>query len=251
MQAIVVCERVFSLGAAPRYGRRRWHLLAMLGLATPAPSAAQSKLTNQTLFDTVSFLPEHYDKRVAQFAQEPTSSGAVIYLGDSITEGGAWSALTGDSTTLNRGIGGDITYGVLHRLDEVLRHRPSKLFILIGINDIAKDIPELVIADNCRQIVRRVQQASPSTRIFLQSVLPLSPSYAGFPQHYDKAGHVAALNPLLRRLAATAKITYVDLWPALADSHGRLDSRYTGDGLHLNRRGYERWIVRLTQVGAL
>ncbi|MEP7347737.1 MAG: GDSL-type esterase/lipase family protein, partial [Gemmatimonadaceae bacterium] len=131
-------------------------LLTLFGLVSPTTARAQSSLTNQTLFDTVSFLPEHYDAKVAQFREEPASNGVVIWLGDSITEGGSWGSLIGDSTTLNRGIGGDITYGVLHRLDEVIRHRPSKLFILIGINDIAKDIPEAVIADNCRKIVRRV-----------------------------------------------------------------------------------------------
>jgi hypothetical protein len=164
--------------------------IAMLLLAAPSLAAAQSKSTNQTLFDTVSFLPDHYSTKVGQFGREPASNGAVIWLGDSITEGGSWGQLIGDGTTLNRGIGGDITFGVLHRLDEVLRHRPSKLFILIGINDIAKDIPELVIADNCREMIRRVQQASPATRIYLQSVLPLDPSYPGFPQHYDKLERV-------------------------------------------------------------
>lgn len=235
----------------PARNRRTFSAVALVGLAASAPAAAQSKLTNQTLFDTVSFLPDHYITMVAQFQQQQASTGAVIWLGDSITEGGSWGQLIGDSTTVNRGIGGDITYGVLHRLDEVVRHHPSKLFILIGINDIAKDIPEVVIADNCRLIVRRVQQGSPSTRIYLQSVLPLEPSHAGFPQHYDKTEHVSVLNRLLGKVAASAHITFVNLWPAFVDSRGNLDSRYTADGLHLNAAGYKRWVARLRQVGAL
>jgi lysophospholipase L1-like esterase len=30
-----------------------------------------------------------------------------------------------------------------------------------------------------------------------------------------------------------------------------MDRRYTGDGLHLNAAGYDRWVARLKQVGAL
>jgi len=33
--------------------------------------------------------------------------------------------LLGDTTVMNRGIGGDITYGVLKRLDDVIRRAPS------------------------------------------------------------------------------------------------------------------------------
>jgi len=61
-----------------------------------------------------------------------------------------------DSTVINRGIGGDITFDVLQRLDDVIKRKPSKLFILIGINDIGKDIPDAVIADNYRKIITRV-----------------------------------------------------------------------------------------------
>jgi len=49
---------------------------------------------------------------------------------------------------LNSGIEGDITSGVLARLDEVIRHQPAKLFICIGTNDLARGIavPSIIIA---------------------------------------------------------------------------------------------------------
>src|ERR1700757_523012 len=118
------------------------------------PFAVQAQqVTNQRLFDTIPFIPEHTPQRIAQFAKEPIVTGKIIFLGNSITEMGNWKKVTGDTTVINRGIGGDITFGVLKRLQDITDRHPSKLFILIGINDIGKDIPDAVIADNYLKIV--------------------------------------------------------------------------------------------------
>src|SRR5688572_4929081 len=90
-----------------------------------------AQVTNQRLFDTIPFLPEHYARRVAQFEKEPVVTGKIIFLGNSITEGGPWAELTGDRSVINRGIGGDITFSVLARLADIIRRKPSKIFILI------------------------------------------------------------------------------------------------------------------------
>jgi lysophospholipase L1-like esterase len=225
--------------------------LLLLAALAPARARAQSPVTNQNLFDTIPFLPDVYSQRMAEFEKQPVVPGRVIFLGNSITQGGDWPALTGDSAALNRGIGGDITYGVLRRLDEVIRRKPSKLFILIGINDIGKDIPDAVIADNYREIIQRVQAGSPATRIFVQSVLPVNPEYPRFPQHYDKQDHVRNLNRLLRVVAASTHTRFVDLYPLFLDAHGRMDARDTVDGLHLNERGYHIWVDYLKKMGYL
>jgi len=56
---------------------------------------------------------------------------------------------------INRGIAGDITFGVLGRLDEVIARKPAKLFIKIGINDISKNIPDEIIVENILTMVRK------------------------------------------------------------------------------------------------
>lgn len=217
----------------------------------PAAARAQSDLTNQHLFDTIPFLPEHYDHRVQQFQQQPVVAGRIMFLGDSITEMGKWSQLLGDTTVINRGIGGDITYGVIKRLDDVVRRRPSKLFIMIGINDIGKDIPDEVIAGNVRQIIQRVQAQSPSTKIYLQSILPVNADYPHFPQHYAKGVHVVHTNSLLRIVADAMHVPYVDLFSHLLDPQQRMDTKYALDGLHINQSGYDVWVSYLKKLGYL
>jgi lysophospholipase L1-like esterase len=55
------------------------------------------------------------------------------------------------------------------------------------------------------------------------------------------------VNALLQRMARETGARYVNLWPLFLDARGRLDARYTNDGLHLNPLGYERWVRYLKQ----
>lgn len=90
-------------------------------------------------YDTVPNLPEHYWVRMEKFKKEPVVPGKIIFLGNSITEGGKWRQLLKDSTVINRGIAGDNTFGVLARLDELVKLKPASLFVLIGTNDLSKN----------------------------------------------------------------------------------------------------------------
>jgi lysophospholipase L1-like esterase len=226
-------------------------ILVLWFFLSPFIVNAQIAVTNQRLYDTIPNMPANYEKRVALFANEPVKTGRVIFLGNSITEGGKWVQLTGDSTVINRGISGDITFGVLRRLDDVIKRKPAKLFILIGINDIGMDIPDAVIADNYRKIIQRVQKHSPSTQIYVQSLLPLNPDVKNFPQHYDKQTHVVNTNQLIKKVVADAKVQYIDIFSLFQNSQKRLDATYTYDGLHLNQAGYDRWAKYLKEKGYL
>jgi lysophospholipase L1-like esterase len=219
-------------------------------LLFPLATAAQ-RVTNQNLFDTVPFIPEHTPQRLAQFAMEPIVPGRIIFLGNSITEMGDWKKVLNDSTVINRGIGGDITYGVLKRLRDITDRSPSKVFILLGINDIGKDIPDVVIADNYLKIVREIHDKCPKTHIYVQSVLPVNPTISHFPQHYDKQEHILALNKLLASQAKEGNYTYVDIFHLFADADGRLGSQYTYEGLHLKPPAYPIWVDYLKKQGYL
>ena len=216
----------------------------LIFLLFPLAVRAQS-VTNQNITDTTPFIPEHRQPRLDQFKKEPVITGKVIFLGNSITEMGNWKKVLNDTTVINRGIGGDITYGVLKRLKDITDRYPSKLFILLGINDIGKDIPDVVIADNYLKIVREVHSKCPETKIYVQSVLPVNSTLPHFPQHYDKEEHVLAVNKLLKANSIAGTYTYVDIFHLFVDADQRLDSRYTYEGLHLKPPAYEIWAAYL------
>jgi lysophospholipase L1-like esterase len=113
----------------------------------------------------------------------------------------------------------------LKRLKDITDRNPSKVFILLGINDIGKDIPDVVIADNYLKIVREIHDKCPKTLIYVQSVLPVNPTIPHFPQHYDKQEHILAVNKLLASQAKEGNYTYVDIFHLFADADGRLVSQ--------------------------
>ena len=73
----------------------------------------------------------------------------------------------------NQGIGGDDTAGVLRRLALVTDRRPGKVFLMIGTNDIGKGVSSVgEIVDNVAAIVDQIRTDSPTTEVYVQSVLP-------------------------------------------------------------------------------
>ena len=207
-------------------------------LSTSTQLSAQTKT-----YDTLPNVPDHYVKRYALFKTEPVKTGAIVMLGNSITEGGNWKKLLGDSSVLNRGISGDVTFGVLNRLEEVVRHKPSKIFLLIGINDLSRNTPDEVIIENLFTIAKRIKTASPKTELFIQSILPTNESFKNFPNAFrDKGPHIATINAQIARYAEKMNYHFIDLYTQFLGSDGSMDAKYATDGLHLNILGYQHWV---------
>jgi lysophospholipase L1-like esterase len=195
--------------------------------------------------------PGAFKTKWEQFKSYPNAASDIIFLGNSITAGTDWAELLGNPHCKNRGISGDITFGVLERLDEVTEGKPKKVFILIGINDISRNIPDTVIVNNYRRIVRKIRHDSPKTKIYFQTLLPVNNEFTQFKNHYNKDEHIQYVNNALKQLATEENITVIDLHPHFLNDQQKLDKRYTMDGLHLNAEGYKKWAAILKQGGYL
>ena len=213
---------------------KQMRLLTGILLLTTVSSIAQKPTWDST------YRPASYDLRVGQFRSYPNASTDIVFLGNSITAGTDWNELLQIINAKNRGISGDISFGVLQRLDEVTEGKPAKVFVLIGINDISRNIPDSVILSNYRKIIHRIKTESPGTKIYFHTLLPVNNT---FPEkaHFNKDEHILAVNAGLTTLAAEEKITVIDLHAAFTGSDGRLPREYTADGLHLNAAGYKVW----------
>lgn len=66
-----------------------------------------------------------HQQKLSMFKATPVSNGAIVFVGNSITEGGNWSELFPDKHILNRGIGGDVSDGVLKRLRQIVHGNPK------------------------------------------------------------------------------------------------------------------------------
>ena len=187
------------------------------------------------------YRPGSFALKVELFRSYPDAPSDIIFLGNSITAGTDWMELLGRTDVRNRGISGDISFGVLERLHEVTEGKPAKVFILIGINDISRNIPDSFIIDNYEKIIRCIKSESPRTKIYFQTLMPVNNTFTAFKNHYNKDEHILYVNEALKQLAVREKITLIDLYPHFLDADKRLDKKYTADGLHLNAAGYKVW----------
>jgi lysophospholipase L1-like esterase len=206
-----------------------------------ALSSITMTVYSQTAQWDSTYRPAAYKNKVEQFKSYPNTSKDIIFLGNSLTANTDWAELLGLANLKNRGISGDITFGVLERLDEIIEGKPEKVFILIGINDISRNIPDSLILMNHKKMVSRIKAGSPLTKIYLQTLLPTNNTFDKFKNHYNKEQHILGVNEALKKLAVIEKVTLIDLYPHFLDSNKRLDEKYTIDGLHLNVLGYTKW----------
>jgi lysophospholipase L1-like esterase len=186
------------------------------------------------------YRPGMYNMKVEQFRAFPNSTNDIIFLGNSITDYTDWNELLDLKNARNRGISGDITFGVLERLDEVIEGKPAKVFILIGINDISRNIPDEVIVQNYKKIIHRIRKGSPKTKVYFNTLLPVNNT---FPDraHFNKDEHILNVNEQLKKIGAAEGITIIDIYPHFLDAEKKLDKKYTYDGLHLDGEGYRLW----------
>lgn len=189
----------------------------------------------------------YYQQRVSLFESLPVSPEDIVFLGNSITDGGEWGELFAGKRVKNRGISGDIAMGVYDRLETIIKGKPAKIFLLIGINDLSKGTPPETIVKQIGQTIRRLQQESPQTALYLQSVLPVNDGFGMFEGHTSRWAEVKEINQGLQSIAKEAGLTYVDLYSHfIGDEPDKMNRMYTNDGLHLLGEGYLKWMEIIT-----
>jgi lysophospholipase L1-like esterase len=219
----------------------------MLGIVSCTFMISLTGLAQEAAKIDSAIRPAAYKLRTGLFKSYPNSKDDIIFLGNSITQGVDWAELLQNKNARNRGISGDITYGVLERLNEVTEGQPAKVFVLIGINDIEHNIPDTLIVNNYRRIIRQIKAESPKTKIYFHTLLPVNNEFTQFKKHYNKDEHILFVNTALKKIAVEEKITLIDLHPHFLDASNKLDKKYTVDGLHLNAEGYKVWAGILKQ----
>jgi lysophospholipase L1-like esterase len=199
-----------------------------------------ARTTQNTSVNTASYL-----NRYSLFKNLPKTESAIIFLGDSITDLGEWSELLSKPGIINRGISGDTVNGIFNRLDDITTLKPKKVFLMIGINDIAagKSLSEIISVYD--KILDKFSKDTPGSQIILQSVLPINYEIYSAAFHSNsnlkKADKIVSLNKGINKLADKYKFTYVDLYTPMASQEGKLKPELSNDGIHLNGDGYDVW----------
>ena len=190
---------------------------------------------------------KYFNERRNIFAAMPRRTGVIVFLGDSLTERCPWNELLQRNDVIARGIGGQDLDGVLKNVSEVARHKPAKVFIMAGTNDIIEGKTNQQIVNRYRTLLNNLKRQSPRSVLVVQSIFPMgtanfSQDPANIAQEKMRFANqnIAAMNKQLRRMADGKKIIYCDVAGAVKQG-GQLNPKLTSDGLHLNAKGYLKW----------
>lgn len=182
------------------------------------------------------------DRRSGWAKQVKRDQGALVFLGDSITQmwGDVASYFPGIKVA-NRGISGDTTRGVLIRLPEdVISLNPRGVVLLIGTNDLEEWASPETIAGNLKLIVATLREYDPKMPVILCAVMPSSLTMRR-PQV-----QIQKVNDLYREVTKDQpQVTWLDTWKLFADVHGDAKADEFPDLLHPNGIGYAKWAAAL------
>ncbi len=197
-----------------------------------------------------------YHKKISEFKESPIGFDKIVFLGNSITQGllRHTDKLLGNNI-VNRGISGDHTDGVLARLKEITHYKPKAVYLLIGVNDLFEDnrskperTPEYV-ANNIFLISDIINEKSPNTKIFIQTILPINnkqylskkPDIEFLFDNYSPSinEQIDEVNKIIK---SDSSLNIINLHSAFLNEDLQLNPKFSTDGVHLNELGYQNWI---------
>lgn len=193
------------------------------------------------------YADKYWEQKVSLFDHLPITENDIVFLGNSITDGGNFEELFKREDVKNRGIRSDAIPGVRKRLAQVVKGHPRKIFLLIGINDVSHGLSANSLAQRYESLVCDILRESPETRLYLQSVMPINNDFAVYRNLKGKEDVILEFNDRIKEIAQRHHVDYIDLWPALADEKGKLKKAYTNDGLHLTGPGYKAWTAAIAR----
>ncbi|MDJ0641204.1 MAG: GDSL-type esterase/lipase family protein [Erythrobacter sp.] len=161
----------------------------------------------------------------------------IVMAGDSITASGRWNELFPEASIINRGVPGDRVGGLLARVDDILKAEPSKVFVMVGINDVAARNTNAQILERYEALVDRLSEGG--AQVFVQSVITCRDTQYS-PCDEAMRSQIGELNTALAELAESKGARFVDIDSRFSDANGVLES-FSIDGIHPGSAGFEEW----------
>lgn len=188
-----------------------------------------------TAFADLPFRNHRYDVLNAL----PVDSESIVFMGNSITNMHEWWEAFGDPNVLNRGVSGAVSDEMLENLSYILAGKPRKVFLMIGTNDLGTDGLNTAahVAGNLRVALQRFAEESPTTEVFVQSILPSRRRDAILQKE---------TNDSLKYICREFGVTYIDLRDELQSVTE--NNLRTLDGLHLSASGYKLWCQKIAPL---
>lgn len=226
-------------------------LLVVLFLVAVAPCVSRAQSDGPTPYPDpkdpgawpgqgpIRVFPYMEDNRKSFWPLRAKSQGAVVFAGDSLIAGYNVREAFPNLQVANRGIGGDVTRGLLFRFKEdVVDLNPQAVVLCIGTNDLSSHANPALAVSNIGEMIFQLREANPKVPIVLLVVPPRD-----VPDAPLKEGALAELNDGIRQLAeGKENFEVVDVFTPLADESGKPKPElFDARKIHPNADGYAKW----------
>lgn len=174
---------------------------------------------------------------------------SIVFLGDSITSRCDLDKYFPNYNVYNSGIAGNMTKDILDNMENrVFVYNPTKVFILIGTNDLVySELDNDGIKNNIEEIINKIYEKNSNTKIYLESIYPVNNSLNKEIVETRTNDNIKDLNNKIEKICNNNKCTYINMYDNLTDKNGNIKRIYTVDGLHLNKIGYKVVASKLTK----
>ncbi len=228
------------------FAQRRGSVVPWEQVASPFAQPPSSLFPGEgTTQSGLWFRPLWQGRRTQWSKDRAQDQGAVVFFGDSITQG--WQSLAQDFAgfkVANRGISGDTTRGLRYRVqDDVIALKPKAVSMLIGTNDLDQGTASEVVAENLKAIVAELLKSNPKLPIVINKVMPRGARPGKFPEQ------IKTLNGLYEQaFAGNPNVTFCDTWSLFDAGDGQCKKDEFPDMLHPNAAGYAKWTAQLRPI---
>ena len=168
-----------------------------------------------------------------------------VFLGDSITDFYNVNRYFNEYNIVNSGISGNTTKDILNDLDNrVYRYNPSKVVLLIGINNFLNEDDSVeVVVNDIEEITKKINKKLPNCKIYVESIYPINSDWkdkhnSNVPEIDEIKPKIIETNNRLKKMCKDNNYEYLDIFKLLRTEDDLLDSEYTDDGLHPNDQAY-------------
>jgi len=201
----------------------------------PSPPASSEASVDTRLPETADMGQDYIDKFV--FLGDSTTYGLGYY--DVVSDDQVWTPASG-TLTLALWSTATIVYPEdgteIPIKDAVSKRQPEYMLITLGVNGVSFMDEDYFITEYTK-LVQAIKEASPNTKIILNSIYPIAASYPE--SNGITNAKIDAANTWVERVAESLGVKYLDSESVLKDENGALPESYTnGDGLHLNKDSF-------------
>lgn len=179
--------------------------------------------------------------RVERLERYIYNKESIVFLGDSITSRYDLNKYFSNYNVYNSGIAGNMTKDILDNIENrVFVYNPTKVFILIGTNDLVySGLDNNGIKNNIEEMVNKIYKKNNNIKIYVQSIYPVNSSLNKEIVETRTNDNIRKLNNKIEKICDNNKCTYINIYDDLTDKKGNMKRIYTVDGLHLNKIGYK------------